>query len=201
MPGKIYYKGLDIPSSIPLCTYYPRLPLPTKNGVASKFCANFYLCSLRKKLPTKNGVASKFCANFYLCSIRKKLPTKNGVASKFRENFYLCSIRKKLPTKNGVASKFCANVYLCGIGKNFLPKMELPQFFVQMFTCVVHIGKKTSYQKWSCLKFLSEHKIFLTPVYMVFKYSKRFRFAPSFNKLFDHYKAPGLIKKYLTDIK
>ena len=38
-----------------------------------------------------------------------------------------------------------------------------------------------SYQKWSCLKIYCKCKIFLTSVYMIFQYSKRFRFAPSFN--------------------
>ena len=33
----------------------------------------------------------------------------------------------------------------------------------------------------NCYKFLCKHKIFLTGVYMIFKYGKRFRFAPSFN--------------------
>ena len=45
--------------------------------------------------------------------------------------------KKTLSTKNGVASKFCANVYMCSVKKNFLPKMELLQNFVQTFTCVV----------------------------------------------------------------
>ena len=31
-------------------------------------------------------------------------------------------------------------------------------------------------------KNLGKYKIFLMAVYMIFKYSKRFRFAPSFNK-------------------
>ena len=37
----------------------------------------------------------------------------------------------------------------------------------------------------NCFKFLCKRKIFLTPVtpvYMIFKYSKLFHFAPSFNK-------------------
>ena len=59
---------------------------------------------------------------------------------------------------HGVATKFCPNFYLCSI------------------------RKKTFYQKWSSYKFLCKHKNFLTGVYMIFKYSKQFRFAPSFNK-------------------
>ena len=54
-----------------LLVYYEKKTLSTKNGVASKFWANVYMCSVKKKLSTKNGVASKFCANFYSCSIRK----------------------------------------------------------------------------------------------------------------------------------
>ena len=46
----------------------------------------FACVASEKKLPTKNGVASKFIANFCLCSIRKKFPTKNGVASKLMAN-------------------------------------------------------------------------------------------------------------------
>ena len=43
---------------------------------------NFYLCSIRKKLSTKNGVATKFWANCYFCSIKtNKLSTINGVAT------------------------------------------------------------------------------------------------------------------------
>ena len=45
-------------------------------------------CSIRKnKLSTKNGVATKFIANFCLCSIRKKkLSPKNGVVLKYIAN-------------------------------------------------------------------------------------------------------------------
>ena len=43
----LHYKGLDIPSFIPLI---------------AKFC----LCSIRKKLSPKNGVASKFIAKVLL---------------------------------------------------------------------------------------------------------------------------------------
>ena len=108
--------------------------LPTKNGVASKFMANFCLCSTRKKNSTKNGVATKSMANFCLRSIRKKLSTKNGVATKFMATFYLCSIRKKHSTKYGVATKFMANFCLCCIRKtNFLPKLELLQNLWQMW--------------------------------------------------------------------
>ena len=55
--------------------------------------------------------------------------------------------------------------------KKILPKMELPLHLWQTFACVAS-EKKTSYQKWSCLKIYGKHKIFLTPVYMIFKYSK-----------------------------
>ena len=73
------------------------------------------------------------------------------------QNFAFVLSEKKLPTKYGVASKFIANICLCSI------------------------RKKTSYQKWSCLKIYCKHKIFLTPVYIYLKYSKRFRFTPSFS--------------------
>ncbi len=43
--------------------YSVRKQLSTKNGVASKFCANGYMYRIRKKLSTKNGVATNFCAN------------------------------------------------------------------------------------------------------------------------------------------
>ena len=33
------------------------------NGVVSKFCANVYVSSIRKKLSTKNGVVTNFSAN------------------------------------------------------------------------------------------------------------------------------------------
>ena len=56
--------------------------------------------------------------------------------------------------------------------------------FISLCKCLhVQYKKKTFYQKWSCFKFLCKHKIFLTPVYMIFKYGKRFRFAPSFNQI------------------
>ena len=35
----------------------------------------------------------------------------------------------------------------------------------------------------NCFKFYGKYKIFLMPVYMIYFYSKRFRFAPSFNNL------------------
>ena len=66
--------------------------------------------------------------------------------------------KNKLSTKNGVATKFIANFCLCSIRKT------------------------TFSQKWSCHKIYCKCKIFLTCVFMIFKYSKRFRFAPSFNK-------------------
>ena len=64
--------------------------------------------------------------------------------------------QKKLSTKKGVAKKFCANFYLCSIRKKYSTKSEF-------------------------LQILCKHKIFLTGVYMIFKYGKRFRFASSFN--------------------
>ena len=64
--------------------------------------------------------------------------------------------------------------------ENFLPKMELPQNLLQSFACVA--SEKTTFsQKWSCLKIYCKYKVFFTPVYMIFKYGKRFRCAPSFN--------------------
>ena len=42
-------------------------------------------------------------------------------------------------------------------------------------TCFVNFGAR-------CYKIYGKCKIFLMPVYMIFKYSKRFRYAPSFNK-------------------
>ena len=64
--------------------------------------------------------------------------------------------------------------------EHFLPKMELPQNLLQSFACVAS-EKKTFSQKWSCLKIYCKYKVFFTPVYMIFKEGKRFRFAPSFN--------------------
>ena len=34
----------------------------------------------------------------------------------------------------------------------------------------------------NCYKFYCKHKIFFTHIYKIFKYGKRFRYAPSFNK-------------------
>ena len=59
--------------------------------------------------------------------------------------------------------------------------MELPQNLWQNFACVAS-EKKTSSQKWSCHKIYGKCKIFLMAVYLIFKYGKRFRCAPSFNK-------------------
>ena len=36
----------------------------------------------------------------------------------------------------------------------------------------------------NCYKFCCKHKIFYAHMYMIFKYSKRFRFAPSFNHIY-----------------
>ena len=74
------------------------------------------------------------------------------------QTFACVASEKNLSPKNGVASKFLANFCLCSI------------------------RKKSFSQKGSCLKISCKHKIFLTSVYMIFKYSKRFRFAPLFNK-------------------
>ena len=49
-----------------LLVYYEKKTLSTKNGVASKFCANVYMFSTRKKLSTKNGVVTNFCANMHV---------------------------------------------------------------------------------------------------------------------------------------
>ena len=66
------------------------------------------------------------------------------------QTFACVASEKKLPPKNGVATKFIANFCLCSI------------------------RKKTFSQKWSCHKIYCKCKIFLTCVYMIFKYSKRF---------------------------
>ena len=73
-----------------------------------------------------------------------------------------------------------ANFCLCSIRKNnFSQKMELSQNLWQI-ACVA--SKKNSFlKKWSCHKIYGKCKIFLMAVFMIFKYSKRFRFAPSFN--------------------
>ena len=64
--------------------------------------------------------------------------------------------------------------------KNFPQKMELSPNFLQTFACVA-TEKKTFLKKWSSHQISCKCKIFLMAVYMIFKYSKRFRFAPSFN--------------------
>ena len=56
-------------------------------------------------------------------------------------------------------TKFIANFYLCSIRKN-PPKNGAK---IHQIYC--------------------KHKTFFTWVYMIFKYSKRFRFAPSFNNI------------------
>ena len=95
-----------------------------------------------------------------------------------------------------------ATFCLCSI-KTFPKKMELSQNLWQTFACVasekkhflkkwschkiygklllVASEKKTFLKKWSCHKIYGKCKIFLMAVFMIFKYSKRFRFAPSFN--------------------
>ena len=60
-------------------------------------------------------------------------------------------------------TKFIANFYLCSIRKN-PPKNGAK---IHQIYC--------------------KHKTFFTWVYMIFKYSKRFRFAPSFNNLNEIY--------------
>ena len=100
-------------------------------------------------------------ASFHLCSIRKKISYQNWSYFKIYDKLLpvLCSIRKKTSYQKWS----CFKIY-----GNLLP--------------VQHKKKKTSYQKWSCFKIYGKYKVFLMTVYMIFKYSKRFRFAPSFNQ-------------------
>ena len=53
----------------------------------------------------------------------------------------------------------------------------------QDFTCLEQEKKKTSSQKWGSYKIYGKCNIFLMAVYLIFKYSKRFRFAPSFKNM------------------
>jgi hypothetical protein len=70
----------------------------------------------------------------------------------------LCSIKRNPHINGEKFTKFCANFCRCSIRKT-PPKN----------------GEK--FQQILC-----KHKMFFTCVYMIFKYSKRFCFAPSFNK-------------------
>jgi hypothetical protein len=94
-----------------------------------------------------------------MSSIRKKKFQKMELPQNLLQTFACVASEKnqKLSTKNRVATKFIANFCLCSR------------------------RKKTFSQKWSCHKIYCKCKIFLTCVYMIFKHSKRFRFAPSFN--------------------
>ena len=66
--------------------------------------------------------------------------------------------------------------------KRWSEAMGFLQTFQQKWSCfiilckllLVQYKKITFYEKWSCFQFLCKHKIVLTPVYMIFKYSKRF---------------------------
>ena len=52
----------------------------------------------------------------------------------FVQNFYLCRIKRNLPNMNLLQ---ILHKTVVRIRKKILPKMELPQNFVQTFTCVV----------------------------------------------------------------
>ena len=148
--------------------------LSTKNGVATKFQANFCLCSFKRKNILTKKVAIKSSSKVLLVWHKE---TSNQKWSKnlhnFRVNFCLCSKRKKSPPKNGVATKFMANFCLCSIRKKSPPKMEMLQNLWQTFACVAL--EKPS-QKWSYYKFYGKCKIFLMAIlYIIFKYGQRFR--------------------------
>ena len=137
-----------------LLVYYEKKTLSTKNGVASKFCANVYMCSVKKKTFYQKWSCFKILCKLLLVQYKKitfyqkwscfKILCKLLLMQYQKIIFYqnwscfisLCKClhvqyKKKLSTKNGVVTKFCANVYMCSIRKNFLPKMELLQIFVQ----------------------------------------------------------------------
>ena len=102
-------------------------------------------------------------------------------------------------------TKFIASFYLCRILPCSMPmilRLELSQILLQVFTCVEYAHnfkakKFTQYMAkyypvgvvcpwfwgWSCHKIYCKYKIFVMAVYLIFKYGKRFRFAPSFDKL------------------
>ena len=121
------------------------------NAFQQNLCQTF-ACEVQKKLSPTNGVATKFMANFCLCSPEKKhfLPQME-LPQNLWQTFACVASEKKLPPKNGVATKFMAKFCMCSTEKNFLPKMELPQNLWQSFACVAS-EKKTSSQKWSCHK-------------------------------------------------
>ena len=100
--------------------------------------------------------------------------------------------------------KFCAkiwacikisnwpNIYYLHIAVNFRAR-KLLQNFMQKYESVLRFVidqisitymLQPNLGLENCYKFLCKHKIFLTWVYMIFKYGKRFRFAPSLNYLY-----------------
>ena len=68
-----------------------------------------------------------------------------------------------------VAVKFDATKLL----QNFVQKYEPVSRFLIDPICITYMLQSTLMLQ-NCFKFLCKHKIFLTPVYMIFKYSKRF---------------------------
>ena len=47
-----------------LLVYYEKKTLSTKNGVASKFCANVYMCSVKKTFLPKMELLQNFVQTF-----------------------------------------------------------------------------------------------------------------------------------------
>ena len=60
--------------------------------------------------------------------------------------------------------------------QNLWQNMSLHLIDPTAITCCVNFGAR-------CYKIYGKCKNFLMAVYMIFKYSKRFRYAPSFNKM------------------
>jgi hypothetical protein len=99
---------------------------------------------------------TKFMANFCLCSIKKLSQKWIKNSPNLWQTFHLCNIRKNSPRNGAKFTKFMANFCLCSIKNSPKNGAKIQQIY----------GK---------------HNIFFTWVYMIFKYSKQFRFAPSFN--------------------
>ena len=133
--------------------------LPHKNGVATKFMANFCLCSLRKKtfyqkwsqqkiygklLPVqhqkKNPSSQKWsCLKIYGKLLLVQNKTKKTFPKKWSCHKIYCKLllvqhqKKKLSSKNGVDTQFIVNFSLCSIRKKpFPPKIKLSQNLLQM---------------------------------------------------------------------
>ena len=121
----------------------------TKNGVVTKFMANFCLCCIKKPFYQKWSCHKIYGKLLPVMQTKNKFSAKYGVVTKFMANFFLCCIKKI----HGKYKIFLMAAYLIFLWPNIYYLMLestllLPKFManISFFTWISNIEK--SYIFW-----------------------------------------------------